>query len=175
MLCWLVYWQNFPHSALSLLRPPSASVSFGICLFRHYWLLPFCQHLLLEAQQFIPRSCWVFHFHIWRAAHTHAYIDRRLIDWLLVTEMQRWGRRSSHWSCWLRLSRSEMALTYTHWLKEEKADEACISKLRPFCKMRGLLVLNRVRLVELCRPSPAERRSEPHVKVKDGDDDRCTA
>lgn len=58
---------------------------------------------------------------------THAYIDRRLIDWLLVTEMQRWGRRSGHWSCWLRLSRSEMALTYTHWLKEEKTDEACIS------------------------------------------------
>lgn len=35
-------------------------------------------------------------------------------------------------------------------------------------------MLNRVRLVELCRPSPAERRSEPDVKVKDGDDERCT-
>lgn len=35
-------------------------------------------------------------------------------------------------------------------------------------------MLNRLRLVELCRPSPAERRSEPDVRVKDGDEERST-
>lgn len=143
MLFCMVYWQNFPHSALSCLRHHSClCLPQNICIFQHYWLL-LCQHLLLEAQQLIPKSCWVFHFHIWCVALKsgprgralrmkvwccrHVYIDQKLIDWRHVREIWGWGLQAEHWSCWLLLSRSKMLLTYAQLLKHEKPDEACNS------------------------------------------------